>query len=245
MPQPLSADQPSLPQHCLNFLPEPQGQGALRPVVSMEKLGLRLGRLSLSLVPAGDGGDEGSMLPELPEVATLSWVSASSPPWSCWGALWSCLRKASRLAAERKRFCSASCLMRVHQGDEQVVGLVLVFDERILLALGAEADAFAQGVHVVKVLLPLLVDGDEHHAALLLVEHFHRQVADAGFVGFLDLVDEHRGDGLLVLAVDEILRGDADRQGGVDPVEQFVVVGLVVVALGEVFARPWRGWFPR
>ena len=37
----------TLPRHCLNFLPEPQGQTALRPVVSMEKLGFRFGRLSL------------------------------------------------------------------------------------------------------------------------------------------------------------------------------------------------------
>jgi hypothetical protein len=29
------SDQPSLPQHCLNFLPDPQGQGAFLPVVAM------------------------------------------------------------------------------------------------------------------------------------------------------------------------------------------------------------------
>lgn len=62
----------SLPQHCLYFFPEPQGQVALRPVVSMEKLGLRLGMLSLSVVPAGEGIAVGSMLDELPETPMLS-----------------------------------------------------------------------------------------------------------------------------------------------------------------------------
>jgi RES domain-containing protein len=68
----------SRPQHCLNFLPEPQGQGALRPVLSIEKLGLRLGRLIWSLGPPSDAAVP--MLPELPEEATLFWVSADSPP---------------------------------------------------------------------------------------------------------------------------------------------------------------------
>ena len=44
-----AGNQPSLPQHCLNFLPDPQGHGALRPEFSMEKLGLRFGRFSLSV----------------------------------------------------------------------------------------------------------------------------------------------------------------------------------------------------
>ena len=123
----------------------------------------------------------------------------------------------------------------VHQGDEEVVGLVLILDERVFLALGAQADAFAERVHVIEVRLPLLVDGDEHHAALLLVEHFHRQVADADLIGLFDLVHEHRGDGFLVVAAEEIVGGDADGKGGVDPVQELVVIGLLVIAVGEVF----------
>ena len=63
-------------------------------------------------------------------------------------------------------------LDRIHERDEEFVGFVFVFDERILLALGAEADSFAEGVHAVEVFLPLLVDGGEDHAAFLLVEDF-------------------------------------------------------------------------
>ncbi len=66
-------------------------------------------------------------------------------------------------------------LDRIHERDEEFVGFVFVFDERILLALGAEADTFAEGIHVVEVFLPLLVDGGEHHAAFLLVEDIGRE----------------------------------------------------------------------
>ena len=58
-----------------------------------------------------------------------------------------------------------------HEFFEEFVGFVLIFDEGVLLALGAEADAVAQGVHVVEVLLPLAVDGDEDDLALEVVEH--------------------------------------------------------------------------
>ena len=61
---------------------------------------------------------------------------------------------------------------RIHERDEKLVGFVFVLDERILLALGAQANAFAEGIHAVEVLLPLLVDSGEHHATFLLVEDF-------------------------------------------------------------------------
>jgi len=48
------SDQPSFPQHCLNFLPDPHGQSALRPEVSMEKLGFRFGRFSFKVLPSGE-----------------------------------------------------------------------------------------------------------------------------------------------------------------------------------------------
>jgi hypothetical protein len=59
------------PQHCLNFLPEPQGQGALRPAVSMAKVGLRFGRLSLSSPLPDESTCEGSTFSKLPLIAML------------------------------------------------------------------------------------------------------------------------------------------------------------------------------
>ena len=122
----------------------------------------------------------------------------------------------------------------VHQGDEQFVGLVLVLDERILLALGAEADPFAERVHVVKVGLPLFVDGHQHHPAFLLVEHFGRQIEHPALVGFLDLGHEDGSDLVLgVRAAIELFLRDANRQGGVDPLNQVIVVGEGAIVIGD------------
>jgi hypothetical protein len=154
----------------LEFLAGAAGAGGVAAGGSMEKLGLRLGRLSLSWVPSGRGpsrGRCGGAAGGGDVVAGEGFLAAVE-----------LLRLAVELLEEglevgggAEQVLQGLLLDGIHQGDEQVVGLVLVFDERVLLALGAEADAFAQGVHVVEVFLPLLVDGDEHHAALLLVEH--------------------------------------------------------------------------
>ncbi len=50
----LTVDQASRPQQCLNFLPEPQVQVALRPVGSLDGLVARPGKLSLSVFSGGD-----------------------------------------------------------------------------------------------------------------------------------------------------------------------------------------------
>ena len=54
----------------------------------------------------------------------------------------------------------------VHHGGEQLVGLLLVFDQRVLLAVGAVADALLQLVHRQQVVLPLVVDDLQHDDAL-------------------------------------------------------------------------------
>jgi len=58
----------------------------------------------------------------------------------------------------------------VHECGEELVGLHLVFHEWVLLALRAELDTFAEGVHGVEVLLPFLVDGIEDDMAFERVE---------------------------------------------------------------------------
>ena len=61
------------PQQALYFLPDPQLQGSLRPILAM---GRRLGRLSLSLPSLGAPAEE----PADPEEATLSLETLSSVP---------------------------------------------------------------------------------------------------------------------------------------------------------------------
>src|SRR5439155_20632765 len=47
------------------------------------------------------------------------------------------------------------------QADEHLVGILLVLDERVLLAPGPVVDALAQLVEIVEVVLPLLIDHTE------------------------------------------------------------------------------------
>ncbi len=113
----------------------------------------------------------------------------------------------------------------VHEGDEQLVGLVLVFHERVLLALGAQVHAVPQGIHVVEVLLPETVDRDEDDVALKMVEEGRILVGDLELVGGLDLLDQELGDLLRFLSRKGLrLAVDAKREGGVGPSDQLVVV---------------------
>src|SRR5207247_5675113 len=45
-----------------------------------------------------------------------------------------------------------------HQPDEHLVGVLLVFDERILLSVAAQIDAFEELVQIVEMILTFLVD---------------------------------------------------------------------------------------
>ena len=60
----------------------------------------------------------------------------------------------------------------VHQIDEHGVGVVFVFDERILLAEGAEVDGFAETIHRIEVFLPEAIDGIENDVAFEAFEGF-------------------------------------------------------------------------
>ena len=86
-----------------------------------------------------------------------------------------------------------------HQGNEQVVGFRLVFHQGILLALGAEANAFPQRVHVVQVLLPHFVNSPQDDLAFHVVQVFRTFAGSLVFISGLDLVNEE-GDGVIHLA---------------------------------------------
>ena len=59
-----------------------------------------------------------------------------------------------------------------HQFLENLERFGLVFDQRIALAVRAQADAVAQAVHLVKMLLPQLVNRAQDRVALDRLERF-------------------------------------------------------------------------
>ena len=69
-----------------------------------------------------------------------------------------------------------------HHGSKRLEGLLLVLDERVLLRVAAEADAFLEVVHVEEMFFPEGVEDGEHDDALV--------VAQLGFAEdfFLDVV---------------------------------------------------------
>ena len=77
-----------------------------------------------------------------------------------------------------------------------MVALGLVLEDGVALAVGAQADAVAQAVHLVEVLLPQLVDGVEDGVALDGHERVGVFEADLELVGLLglggDVVEQQR-----------------------------------------------------
>ena len=57
-----------------------------------------------------------------------------------------------------------------HHLLEHLEGLLLVGDERVLLGVAAEADAFLEVVHVEEVFFPEAVEDGEHDDALVVAE---------------------------------------------------------------------------
>ena len=77
-----------------------------------------------------------------------------------------------------------------HQLDEHVVGFGLVFNQRILLRISAQINAFAQRIHRIQMLLPEPIDRVENDVTL---QAFHRRrffVRRFALVGVLDFLDQ-------------------------------------------------------
>ncbi len=159
-------DQPFLPQQCLYFFLLPQGQGSLRPTLGPLRTGLGFGQwrsvasvtMSLAFLLLSGAGAGGAAA--LPPKASAAWMGGGG-------------RQVAHEAVEGHHAGGAAedvvadfGLDVGHQFVEDLEGLRLVFDERIALAVGAQADAVAQGVHAVEVLLPEGVHGLENDVAL-------------------------------------------------------------------------------
>src|SRR5204863_27265 len=71
---------------------------------------------------------------------------------------------------------------------EHLEGFRFVFDQRIALPIAAQADAVTQAVHLVKMLLPQLVNRRQDREALDFLERIGILEADFDFVGVADFV---------------------------------------------------------
>ena len=136
---------------------------------------------------------------------------------------------------EAEEVVDRSFIDGVHEGGEELVSLHLVFHERILLALGAELDTFAEGVHGIEVLLPFLVDGIEHDVSFERIEMLGGLHFDLALVGSVDAFEEERGVALNVAGFElGLLDGEMEGEGLIHPVKKFDEVRLTIVALFHV-----------
>ena len=185
--QPVSQNRRSLaaqtrPWQCLYFLPEPQGQGSLRPLAPQVagSAGVDAGgerRAAAAPAIAGTragaaagraGGRAGGRRPRRRGPGARRASPAAPPGVMIW--TWASMR----VTSVRSRFSSAL---------EELEGLGLVLVQRVALGVAAEADDAAQVVEGDEVLAPVLVDGLQQH---LLLDRAHGLGAVArGLAGHL------------------------------------------------------------
>src|SRR5690242_7704002 len=126
----------------------------------------------------------------------------------------------------------------VHHGAEHVVALALVLDQRVALAVTAQADALAQVVHLVQVLAPLAVEHGQHYAPLDLAHDLGAEFLLASLVGALGVGDHLLGDELAgepgpvaARLLDDVVDGEGDRVQLAEGPPELVQVPLLRVAL--------------
>ena len=114
-------------------------------------------------------------------------------------------------ALQEEQVADRLVLDAVHHVLEQHVRLFLVFDERILLAVAAQPDAFLQVIHRQQVILPLVVDDVEHDHAFGFAQ---QRRAEHVFFFLILLVEELQNIrfGLIAMQVHQIFRGDLDAE---------------------------------
>ena len=168
--QRIGLDYEFAPQHFLYFLPLPQGQGSLRPTLSPERttcctcmspapamracsssrffLRWKASSISSTEVATWRGGRP---LPPRPPVITDG--TPASGPWLDRPFRTAC-RGIARLGLRRTlqdlhqvQIANRLFLEALHHLFEHVEGLALVLDQRIVLPVAAQADAFFQVVH--------------------------------------------------------------------------------------------------
>ena len=181
------------PQQFLYFLPLPQGQGSLRPTFGISR---RTGASSNFTSPSPSASP-------LPLIA-LPIRSGRRPGQRAVGGRsgrallpHEKLREGGEKRLEglqvrgaAKEIVQHFILNVRHQIDKHLVGFRLVFDQRILLRVAAEVDAFAERVHRVKMLLPEAIDRVQDDVALEALNRGRFFVARLALVSFLDFPDQ-------------------------------------------------------
>src|SRR6185369_12974748 len=126
----------------------------------------------------------------------------------------------------------------LHHGAEHVVALALILDQRVALAVAAQADALAQVVHLVQVLAPLAVQDGQDHPPLDLAHDFRTKLLLTPLVRGLRVGDHGLGDELAgepgpvtARLVDDVVDGQADRVQLPERPPQLVQVPLFRVTL--------------
>ena len=176
------------PWHFLYFLPLPHGQGSLRPTLGSSRFTVRIGVVAAGARGPRRFGDRRAPPPP-PRIAPNGELACSDGALSVIGA--------GRRGAGRRTAGTPgpSSPMIGHQAPqvaddllvdailhrrEEREALLLVLDERIALAVAAQADAFLQVVEAVEVVLPLRVDDLQHDVALDPVQD--RRLGDQRFL---------------------------------------------------------------
>src|SRR5207344_2042045 len=126
----------------------------------------------------------------------------------------------------------------LHHGAEHVVALALILDQRVALAVAAQADALAQVIHLVQVLTPLAVQDGQDHPPLDLAHHFRTKLLLTPLVrglrvGDHRLRDELAGEPGPVAArlLDDLVHGQRDRVQLPEGPPELVQVPLLRVAV--------------
>src|SRR5438132_10599716 len=130
---------------------------------------------------------------------------------------------------------------------EHLEGFVLVLHQRVALAVGAEADALAELLHLREVLHPLPVDGLQHHAPLHRGHLLGAHLLDLPVIGLrrgrVEVLDKalravvHRFVGDLRARGDRQVRRQVLHQALEVPVLEVAALAVLVDALGDDVAH--------
>ena len=132
----------------------------------------------------------------------------------------------------------------IHEADKQLVGGVLVFDERIFLRVAVVADGIPQAVHFEEVLLPQLIDAVKYDEALEALDLLWIFVIGFDFVGGLRLVDEEVEVFFGTASAElSLVLVESEREVGVERKQRCIGVHLAGLGINAVAEDRWHGIF--
>ena len=125
-----------------------------------------------------------------------------------------------------------------HQLDEHVVGFGFVFNERILLRVTAQVNAFAQRIHRVKMLLPKPINRVQNNVAFETLDRGWFFVTRLALVSIFDLCDQKLRIFVHTARLElRFLLGQAKREGRVYPMNKTDIVRFIRINIFFHFRR--------